>query len=812
MGRNILGEVQMNQVDQQFDDSLENIENKENSSTNTTFTKDSTKSIFYEIPNTPKSIKKRNVRLNSKIREEIRKSLNNTVTLRRTIERQQLEKQKQLEKQQQQQQKVNNKDDNNATYIKEDKKSKTKICDVIYLKTIDNLLNTINTELEFGKINSRFVDDRKYIEIFQENINKLNSHLQSKLRFNSGLKILKWYRSRLEIRKTRRIIDDIKRKRNAAIVIQSNWRRYQVQKQYSKAIYEYSVERNKAAQMIQRWYRLCSNRKKQLVRQLNEQKEQKETKIRELRYQSAVIIQKCWRRYLFKSRLNEQIELRKLIKNQLASKIQRCWRSYQFKMRLDNMTKERKMIRLSIIIQRCWRAYQLRKKLNLLVKQKKYLQQLENGSASIIQRWWRVYVMKRNLTRLLDQHRNEMNLIQNKSALLIQRQWKNYVLRKTLNQLIVRKQIRQRNKSASIIQRVWRSYQLNKCLNSRIAERKLNKLRRFELETRSALLIQSKWRMYQAKKQLSQLKFERKRNAAASLIQKNWLVYVWRKNLANEIQLNKTKKANQLCVKNEAASKIQRVWRSYLIRKQQLEEQRLQQAATQIQKTWRGYTTRTKCKRASGIFERIIEVNKNAILNQHQTVGEKTSQAIQKLLNYKYHGTALHMLKELENTTNLSNESCIQMANVMIIEVLLKVVSECNRSEPCLQIIKLVFSVILNIAKNDKALPLLCSIPSLKESIIETLNKHHKKTGIFLKAITLLYILLKHEKFPDSPAISIKIRRLLSKISDNHQFTSRNSKNDKIYNFDPRWLSKKQIRAQFYTTKQAIDAFSQIYI
>lgn len=57
--------------------------------------------------------------------------------------------------------------------------------------------------------------------------------------------------------------------------------------------------------------------------------------------------------------------------------------------------------------------------------------------------------------------------------------------------------------------------------------------------------------------------------------------------------------------------------------------------------------------------------------------------------------------------------------------------------------------MILNIAKNDKALPLLCSMPSLKESIVETLNKHYKKTGIFLKSMTLLYILLKYDNVSD---------------------------------------------------------------
>ena len=751
--------------------------------------------------------------------------MNNTVTLRRTIEQQQREQEKQnatesnvnstyikeqerqqdksqvkqhdkqqVKQQDKQQNKQQDKQQNkqqdksqvkqqnkqqvkqnatesngNSTYIKEEKKSKEKICDVLYLKTIDNLLNTIQTELEFGKINSKYLDDRHYIQVFAENVNTISKHMRSKLKSNAGLKLLRFFRSRLEIRKARELVNELRRQRNAAIVIQKNWRRFRVENKYGKLIKENSSKRSAAARIIQRSYRLHLARRQQLVQQVKERE-----RIELLAHQSATIIQRCWRRNRFVCRLNNQIELRRdrLVKQRSAALIQRNWKLYQLKKTLTSLIEKRReelvRDRSARLVQKCWRNRQFKKRLGQLIEQRKQAElqrsELENRSASVIQRMWRVYLLKKNLTRLarlVKCRRNAINLIENECARLIQRKWKDHQLRKTIGQLIKKRKDEQQfeleNRSASVIQKAWRIYRLKTNLNRLVEKRRLkndaclriqrawrlyrmNKQHRLALENSSALVIQSSWRLYQAKKRLSQLRHERE-NKAALIIQKSWSSFAFRRNLANQMKLNEIRRTNL------AASIIQRAWKSYLNRKQRFEEQRMRMAATQIQKTWRGYMCRLKCKRdikdVSSIIERISEVNKNAITQT--TVGEKTALAIQKLLTYKYHGTALHFLQELEKTTNLSDESCIQMADQMIIEVLLKVVFECNRSEPCLQIIKLVYSVILNIAKNDKALPLLCSMTSLKESIIETLNKHHKKTGIFLKAMTLLYILLKHE-------------------------------------------------------------------
>lgn len=630
---------------------------------------------------------KRKRRINSKIRDEIRKSLNSTVTLRKTIEIEQLKRQQQKvsEKTVESNVKVND-----GTFIKQYKKvkSKEKICDVVYLKTIDNLLNAINVRLEFGKINSNFKDDFKYIEVFQENVNKLASHLHSKLKFNAGLKILKWYKNRLEIRKAKQILNELKVKRDeakqkemkanedqlklktdAAIVIQKYLRRYQAKKIYKKLLIEKSNQlRNNAALKIQRNYRLHSVRKQQLNRLKEEQK---------IRNQSARIIQKNWRNLVFKKRLTELIESKRLVQNRSAFLIQKNWKNYLFKKRLINLIEKRRVEKLknlqhksALMIQKNWRTYQLKKN---LIRTFEHNQQVKQNSALLIQRNWRIYSFKNNLNKLIEQKKihKEIELQKNRSALIIQRTWRRYQLIKNLNKLIEQRKLM--NSACLKIRRAWFRYKLIKKLNDQI------KLKRLELENRSAIVIQSGWRMYQAKKKLDQLKYENHLNNAAQIIQRNWHSYIFRKNLLDQMKLNQHIKLTL------AAMTIQRAFRSYLDRKK-LSGQKKVDAAIKIQKVWRGYTTRLQYmrdnKNASIILERISEVNKNA--TTEPTIGQKTKVAIQKLLNYKYFDTALQILEELEKTTNLSNESCIQMANITIIEVLLRVASECNRSEPSL--------------------------------------------------------------------------------------------------------------------------------
>lgn len=729
---------------------------------------------------------KRKSRANSKIRDEIRKSLSSTVTLRRTFEKQQLERRQLLEKRLTEKKpkrpavnetttkielnetkstKLNETTTvlatNNGTFVKTDEKKtkrKEKICDVVYLKTIDNLLNAINGRLEYGKINSNFKDDANYIDIFQENISKLSSHLHAKLKFNAGLRLLRWYRGRLEIRKAREQLNHLRTRRNAAVVIQSAWRSHQARKAFRALVAQKLKERRDAAVLtIQKNYRLHSvrkqsNRLKELERQrnaaasviqrswrvyvfrskLNRLMEQKA--IERSQDRAAFLIQRNWKQHVFKTRLAGLVEQRRVdrLRDQSASLIQRNWKGYVFRKRFDQMVEAKQQVkcRSALLLQKAWRAYLLRKSLrqnlNSRIEQRRL--RVLNESASLIQRNWKIYQFRKHLCKLIERRQTD-ELVKHCSAMVVQRAWRSYGFRKHLNALTEAKKTK--NAACLTVQRAWRRFQFVKLLKDRIRAKRLR--------SDAALLIQSNWRVYQAKKRLNQLKLVNQR--AAQLIQRNWRSYVFRKNLASRMKVNQETK------RNKAALVVQRAWRGWLAERRRLAEQRKVSAAIRIQSAWRGYAARLNCirdhKNASIILGRISEVNKNAF--SQPTVGEKTKIAISKLLNYKYHGTALQLLQELENTTNLSNESCIQMADQTIIEVLLKVISECNRSEPCLQIIKLAYSVILNIAKNEKALPLLCSMASLKESIVMTLNKHYKKTGIFLKAMTLLYILLKYD-------------------------------------------------------------------
>lgn len=685
--------------------------------------------------------------------------MNNTVTLRKTIEKQLeigiKENSSKSSNQATPAKSINltktintNQIDTNSTYVKEDKKekikNKEKICDVIYLRTIDNLLSAVNTELDFGKFNHNFKDDINYINVFQENLTKLISHLQSKINYNAGLKIVRWYKNKLEIKKARNILNQLKledQRKKAAIVLQKNWRRHQVQKNFSKLINAKYGERNKAILVVQRNCRVYLAKKQ--LKKLRELKEQQKVIEQQLRNQSALIIQRNWRNLLFRIKFNKAIEnakaerKRQEVLNSAAAIIQKRWRVYLLKKSLSELVDKRKRLynQSALVIQKAWKSYHFRNTIRSLIEERR--SRIENDACLMIQKAWRNYLFRKQLKSMFEIRRSKMQ-----SALIIQRNWRQFLFKLKLDKAIKDRRSRIENKSALVIQRAWKSYRLRNVLRILMKERR-SKLEN-ELRSKSAAIIQSAWRMYKANK-LEQLKHQ---DASALIIQRIWRSYSFRKNLERRINLNYFRSID------DAALMIQKVWRGYQGRKQMKEELKKREAAVKIQKLWRGHFTRVKClvnnkdRRLSGIFERITQANMNA--ESQPKVGEKTKVAIQKLLTYRYQSKIISVLKELESTTNLSNESCIQMANKTVIEVLLQVVNECNRSEPSLEIIKIVFSIILNIAKNDKALPLLYN-SSLKEATIETLNKHYKRTGIFLKAMTLLYILLKYNNVSNWP-------------------------------------------------------------
>lgn len=80
-------------------------------------------------------------------------------------------------------------------------------------------------------------------------------------------------------------------------------------------------------------------------------------------------------------------------------------------------------------------------------------------------------------------------------------------------------------------------------------------------------------------------------------------------------------------------------------------------------------------------------------------LGNRTFNALQKLLSYK---SLLHLTYELESldtTTKWSPESCVTITRFGAIDILIQILNESNRSEPHKNIIIFSLSILLNLAK-----------------------------------------------------------------------------------------------------------------
>jgi len=80
-------------------------------------------------------------------------------------------------------------------------------------------------------------------------------------------------------------------------------------------------------------------------------------------------------------------------------------------------------------------------------------------------------------------------------------------------------------------------------------------------------------------------------------------------------------------------------------------------------------------------------------------LGNRTHNALQKLLSYESLLLLAHDLEALDRTTRLSPESCETLVYYDAIRILLQILNESNRSEPHKQIIALTVNILLNIAK-----------------------------------------------------------------------------------------------------------------
>ncbi|XP_041599787.1 abnormal spindle-like microcephaly-associated protein isoform X3 [Vulpes lagopus] len=518
--------------------------------------------------------------------------------------------------------------------------------------------------------------------------------------------------------KGKRVRRQIQKQHKCAVIIQSNYRMYVQQKKWKMM--------KKAARLIQMYYRAYSIGRKQRQLYLK-------TKAAAVVLQSAYRSMKAvWRSYKARKYLHQV---------KAACKIQ-AWYRY-WKARKDYLA----VLKAVKIIQGCFYT-KLERTRFLNVR----------ASTIIIQRKWRAILSG----RIAREHFLMMK--RHQAACLIQANFRRYKAR----------QVFLRQKSAALtIQRYIRARKAGKCQRIKYVELKkstvvLQALVRGWLVRKRILEQRTKIRLLHftaaAYYHLSALKIQRaykhhmsmknanKQVNAVICIQRWFRTRLQQKRFAQKypsILTSQHEVPECMSQQNRAASVIQKAVRRFLLRKKQ---EKFNNAISRIQALWRGYSWRKKndCTKIKAIRLSLQLVNRE--IREENKLYKRTALALHYLLTYKHLSAILEALKHLEVVTRLSPLCCENMAQSGAVSKIFVLIRSCNRSIPCMEVIRYAVQVLLNVAKYEKTTAAVSDAENCIDTLLDLLQMYREKPGdkvadkggsIFTKTCCLLAVLLK---------------------------------------------------------------------
>ncbi|XP_044528741.1 abnormal spindle-like microcephaly-associated protein [Gracilinanus agilis] len=445
-------------------------------------------------------------------------------------------------------------------------------------------------------------------------------------------------------------------------------------------------------------------------------------------------------------------------------KIQATWRRYKARQFLCKMRAAQK-------IQASFRCYKIRKdylamKKAVCIIQHVLYTKLQRTwflnlrfSTIILQRKWRATIAAKKA--------REHFLLMREATIKIQSVYRGRC---------VRNQIVKSHKAACLIQAIYRGY-----------KRRQNFL---QLKA-SSVIIQ---RHFQARKAgiCERIKYLKMKKAIIMLqaLVRGWLVRkkkCFKARVQQKIPIQnchniiKEQQAAQECriQRNRAATVIQRATRNFLFHKR---EEKLKNRISKIQALWRGYSWRKKndFSEIKAIRLNLQEVNRKS--REENKLYKRTALAIHYLLKYKHLSYILEALKHLEVATRLSPLCCENMAQSGAIAKIFVLILSCNRSIPCMEVIKYAVQVLLNVAKYEKTAPAVYEADNCIDTLLELLQMYREKAGdkvadkggsIFTKTCCLLAILLKTSR----RASDIRSRpKVVNRICSLYKLTARKHK------------------------------------
>ncbi|KAM8930263.1 abnormal spindle-like microcephaly-associated protein [Pelodytes ibericus] len=244
--------------------------------------------------------------------------------------------------------------------------------------------------------------------------------------------------------------------------------------------------------------------------------------------------------------------------------------------------------------------------------------------------------------------------------------------------------------------------------------------------------------------------------------------------------------------RNEAALKIQRCARDFISRRRQA---KVMSGIVKFQGLWRGYTFRKThdTKAIKALRKRLQIVNQET--KEEDKLYRRTSVALEYLLSYKHLSYILAALQHLEVATRLSALCCENMAHSGAVKTIFTLIRSCNRSIPCMEVIKLSVQVLLNLSKYDGTVQVVYHVNKSVDVLLDLMQIYREKAGdkvsdkggsIFTKTCCLLAIFALNSQRAQEIRSTPKV---LDRIRSIYKLTCRKHKMDTERNISKQRLS-----------------------
>nr|DBA18168.1 TPA: hypothetical protein GDO54_016450 [Pyxicephalus adspersus] len=604
---------------------------------------------------------------------------------------------------------------------------------------------------------------------------------------------------------------NIRKMQNAAIVIQASYRMHRQRRSYLDLLW--------ATRTIQCFFR-ATLLKNEAVKQYNVlrktiisiQRSFRARKSREVK--AAVVIQTTWKMYR---------ERRAFIKTKSAVvSLQAIFRGYRARKRY-------KLMMESVCRIQCWykRCHQVR------VQRLQYLSM--RTSAIIIQSSFRCFIARKHIKR-------------ERAARVLQSYYRMAVCRKRFLQLrasaiklqtyhrmqsAIKTYKRQRS-AAVIIQQWYKSvilmrHQRSAFLNTRRQIICMQAaVRRFNAQ-RSLKRLQHAALMSQIAKQNTERRLLRFASAVhhhlcavkiqrwfrAHLVLKRAQKQIYRVIYIQRWYRSRLQRSKFLCTRqkiigvqrvvrawlhrrNEAAVTIQRHVRLFLLSKRQV---KITNGIVKFQALWRGYQWRKvhDTKKLQNLRNRLRKVSEDT--KAEDKLCNRTLVALNYLLSYKHFSYILAALKHLEAATRLSAICCENMAQSGAVKIIFTLIRSCNRSIPCMEVIRLSIQVLLNLTKYEKTVSSVYEVEDSVEVLLDLMQIYREKPGdkvpekggsIFTKTCCLLAIFgLDSRRAEEIRAIP----KAMNRITSIHILTSRKHKMDTARNVSKQLMNSSRVHS-----------------